>query len=118
MTPALILIVDDDERNRKLARDVLRLDGLATLEAGTGAEALELARAHRPDLVLLDLRLPDGDGTETLRALKLIAPIPVVALTAVGGARAALLEAGFDGYLEKPVDVLALPAEIRRLCGG
>lgn len=118
MTPPVVLVVDDDSRNRKLVRDVLRRAGLGTLEAADGEEAIALARAHAPDLVLMDLRLPDLDGTEALRRLKAdpaTAPIPVVALTAVAGARAALLEAGFAGYVEKPIDVLTLPAEVRRL---
>jgi len=118
VTPPVVLVVDDDSRNRKLVRDVLRRAGLGTLEAADGEEAIALARAHAPDLVLMDLRLPDLDGTEALRRLKAdpaTAPIPVVALTAVAGARAALLEAGFAGYVEKPIDVLTLPAEVRRL---
>ena len=121
MTPLLVLVVDDDDRNRKIACDVLAHDGLETMEAATSREALGLARERRPDLVLLDLRLPDAEGTDTLRSLRadpLTAAIPVVALTAVTGAREALLAAGFDGYIEKPIDVVSFPAEIRRLCGG
>jgi len=119
MTAPVVLVVDDDGRNRKLVRDVLRRDGLDTIEAASAADALALARAHVPDLVLMDLRLPDLDGAEALRRLHAdpaTAHIPVVALTAVAGAREALLEAGFAGYVEKPIDVRALPDEVRRRC--
>jgi two-component system cell cycle response regulator DivK len=119
MTPLVVLIVDDDARNRKLARDVLALAGIETLEAARGEDAIELARERLPDLVLMDLRLPDLDGGEALRRLRAdpaVAGIPVVAVTAVAGARDALLEAGFDGYLEKPIDVQELPAQVRRFC--
>jgi two-component system, cell cycle response regulator DivK len=121
MTSLVVLIVDDDARNRKLARDVLRLAGLETLEAASASDAIALARSHVPDLVLMDLRLPDLDGAEAARLLKVdpaTARIPVVALTAVAGAREALFEAGFDGYVEKPIDVKALPDEVRRLCAA
>ena len=117
----LVLVVDDDARNRKLARDVLAHAGLGTLEAASGADALTLARAHRPDLVLMDLRLPDMDGGEALRRLRIdraTAAIPVVAVTAVAGAREALLAAGFAGYVDKPIDPLELPAVVRRHCAG
>jgi two-component system cell cycle response regulator DivK len=120
MTPLVVLVVDDDDRNRKIAQDVLVHDGLETMGAATSLEALALARDRSPDLVLLDLRLPDAEGTDTLRSLRadpVTATIPVVALTAVTGARDALLAAGFDGYIEKPIDVLTFPAEVRRLCG-
>ena len=121
MTPAVVLIVDDDPLNRKLAREVLRAAGIETLEAARGRDALALARERLPDLVLLDLRLSDLDGFEALRRLRAdpaTGRIPVVALTAVAGAREALLDAGFDGYVEKPIDVEALPVEVRRHCPG
>ena len=111
-----ILIVDDDERNRKLVRDVLEAAGLATIEARDGEEALNRARAHRPAVVLLDVRLPDLDGTEVVRRLKAApetAAIPVVAVTALRGAADELLAAGFDACLEKPIDAVALPAQVR-----
>jgi len=121
MTPPVVLVVDDDARNRKLVRDVLRRAGLGTLEAASAADALALARAHVPDLVLMDLRLPDLGGAEALGRLQAdpaTARIPVVALTAVAGAREALLGVGFAGYVEKPIDVQALPDEVRRLCAS
>ncbi len=118
MTPLVVLVVDDDSRNRRLTRDVLGAAGLDTLEAGSGEEAIALAEQELPDLVLMDIRLPDIDGGEALRRLKAeptTAHIPVVALTALAGAREALLEAGFADYVEKPIDVKALPGLIRRL---
>ncbi len=120
MTQPLILIVDDNELNRKLARDVLRASGLDTLEATSGEEAIELARSRLPDVILMDLRLPDLDGEEAVRRLKAepaTAPIPVVAVTALSGARAALLEAGFAGYIEKPFDAVAFPRQVRGFAG-
>lgn len=118
MTPLVVLVVDDDSRNRRLTRDVLGAAGLDTLEAGSGEEAIALAEQELPDLVLMDIRLPDIDGGEALRRLKAeptTAHIPVVALTALAGAREALLEAGFADYVEKPIDVKALPDLVRRL---
>ena len=121
MRPVVVLIVDDDDRNRKLARDVLGFAGVETLEASSGQEAIVLAGEHLPDLVLLDLRLPDLDGAEVLRRLQTMpatAAIPVVALTAVSGARGTLTAAGFAGSIEKPFDIEELPAAVRRHCVG
>jgi two-component system cell cycle response regulator DivK len=117
----LVLIVDDNEKNRKLARDVLRAAGLRTLEASRGDEAISVATDHRPDVILLDLRLPDMNGTEValeLRRGNETERIPVVALSAStyawNGDR--LLAAGFDGYLQKPIDVRAFPEQVRGFC--
>ncbi len=117
----LVLIVDDNERNLKLARDVLRFAGFRTLEAGTAAGGVTLAAEHAPDVILMDIRLPDMDGTEALLRLRdgaATASIPVVALTsyAMKGDRERLLAAGFDGYLEKPISVRAFPEEVRSYC--
>ncbi len=114
----LVLIVDDNEKNLKLARDVLRHAGFRTLEAATGGEAIALAREHLPDVILMDIRLPDMDGTEAARALAAdaqTAAIPVVALTALAmkGDRERLLAAGFQGYLEKPISVREFPDQVR-----
>jgi two-component system cell cycle response regulator DivK len=121
MAGELILIVEDNERNRKLARDVLQFKGYRTLEAATAAEGIALAEAHRPRLVLMDIQLPDMEGTAALARLRAgaaTAPIPVVALTAFAmkddGAR--FLAAGFDGYLAKPIDVRQFPDQVRRFC--
>ena len=116
----LVLIVDDNEKNRKLAREVLRAAGLRTVEAASGDEAIAVAARRRPDVILLDLRLPDMDGTDVARGLRegaVTGRIPVVALSAsphAGSDR--LLAAGFDGYLQKPIDVRAFPEQVRRFC--
>jgi two-component system cell cycle response regulator DivK len=115
----LVLIVDDNERNRKLARDVLRSARFRTLEAATAAEGIALASEHLPDVVLMDLRLPDVDGTEavrTLRAEPRTSRIPVVAVTALPlDARDDwLFDAGFAGYIVKPIDVDEFPDLVRR----
>ena len=120
-SPELVLVVDDDERNRRLAVDVLRLAGLRTVEAGTGAEALSLASAELPDLVLLDLQLPDLDGVQVARELRAdarTAAIPLVALSALrlDGREEWLREAGFDGFLAKPIDVAEFPRVVRGYC--
>ena len=116
-----VLIVDDNEKNLKLARDVLRAAGFRTLEAESGAEGMVLAAKHLPDVILMDLRLPDMDGTDAARALgsgARTARIPVVALSSLPleGSGDWLLAAGFAGYLEKPISVGAFPNEVRRYC--
>jgi CheY-like chemotaxis protein len=116
----LILIVDDNELDTKLVRDVLHYHGFVTLEAGTAAEAVALAIADHPDLILMDVRLPDGDGPDvvaTLRADAHCATIPIVAVTAnaMPGDEQMLLQAGFTSYLCKPIAVLDLPEHVNRL---
>lgn len=117
----LVLIVDDNEQNAKLARDVLEAAGMSTLTAATAADGLELARRHRPDLVLMDLRLPDLDGIEAARRLRdceSTAHIPVVALSATNADEANdwIRGESFSGYIEKPIDVRDLPDQVRRHC--
>lgn len=119
--PLLVLIVEDNEQNAKLVRDVLEAAGMRTMSAATAAEGLALAREHQPALVLMDLRLPDLDGFEAARRLRADADtghIPVVALSATPAeeARGWLGEECFSGYIEKPVDVRELPAQVRRHC--
>ena len=114
-----VLVVEDNARNMRLLRDVLLAIGYRTLEASTGGQALSLAAEHRPAVVLMDIRLPDMDGVEALRRLRMderTASIPVLAVTAqaMKGDRERFTEAGFDGYLSKPVDVDALLAAVER----
>ena len=121
MTSAQILVVEDNDRNMKLFRDVLQATGFRTLEATTGELAVELAIEHAPDLVLMDVRLPDIDGIQALGRLcadERTAGVPVVALTAqaMEGDRERFLAAGFDGYLSKPVDIGELVATVGRHC--
>jgi CheY-like chemotaxis protein len=117
-----VLVVEDNERNMKLVRDVLRATGYTTLEATTGEDAVELAQAHEPALVLMDVQLPGIDGLEALRRLRqdeLTASIAVLAVTAqaMSGDRERFLEAGFDGYLSKPIDVAELIQVVQEHCG-
>ena len=118
---AQILVVEDNEKNMKLFRDVLDASGYRTLEAATGERAVELVFEHRPDLVLMDIQLPDIDGIEALSRLRAdgrTASVPVLALTAqaMEGDRERFLAAGFDGYLSKPVDIAEFVATVKRYC--
>ena len=123
MATERILIAEDNEKNIKLFRDLLRLNGYETLEASTGEQAIELATRHAPDLVLMDIRLPGMDGLEVLRQLReneRTADIPIVALTAqaMAGDRERFLEAGFNGYVSKPVNVADFIGTVRQYCEG
>ncbi len=118
-----ILVVEDNEKNMKLFRDVLTAKGYRTLEATTGESAVELATEHVPDLVLMDIQLPDIDGIEALtrlRADERTASIPVLALTAqaMHGDRERFLAGGFDGYVSKPIDIGELVDAVRQHCDG
>jgi len=116
-----ILLVEDNEKNMKLLRDVLRATGYETLEATTAGQALEMATQHVPALVLMDVRLPDMDGMEALDRLRLderTASIRVLAVTAeaMKEDRERFTQAGFDGYLSKPIDVDELLAMVELNC--
>jgi two-component system cell cycle response regulator DivK len=118
-----ILVVEDNEKNMKLVRDVLLATGYRTLEAATGGQAVELAAEHAPDLVLMDIQLPDVDGVNVLRRLRAderTAAIPVLAVTAqaMHGDRERLLAAGFDGYVSKPLNIRELISIVRQHCDG
>lgn len=122
MAGDLILVVEDNEKNLKLVRDVLQATGYRTLEARTGRQAVELATRHGPDVVLMDIQLPDVDGIEALgrlRADQRTATIPVLAVTAqaMRGDRERFLGAGFDGYLSKPVNIVELVSAVEQYCG-
>jgi two-component system cell cycle response regulator DivK len=118
----LVLIVDDNEKNRRLTRDVLGAAGFQTLEAADGAEALSLADGHLPDVILMDLRLPDTDGASVARELgtrERTTRIPVVALSSLPLDSDDRHRAGvFAGYLQKPFSVREFPAQVRRFCAG
>ena len=121
--PKRILIIEDNELNMKLLHDVLEAHGYATLTATEGAAALPLAREHRPDLILMDLRLPGISGLEAVRELKSDAGtrrIPVVAVTAfamVGDERRALA-GGCDGYVSKPIQLSDFLDMVKRFVGA
>jgi two-component system cell cycle response regulator DivK len=123
MARAQILVVEDNAKNMKLVRDVLQATGYRTLEATTGGRALQLALEHGPDLVLMDVQLPDIDGVEALgrlRADERTASIPVLALTAqaMHGDRERFLAAGFDDHIPKPLDVVELLRTVEHHCTG
>ena len=117
------LIIDDSDANRKLARVVLRADGFETVEAATGAEGIALAIEHAPDVILMDLRLPDMDGAEATRCLienERTSRIPVVAMSVMPleGSGEWLEAAGFAGWLAKPIRVGTFPEQVRWYCAG
>lgn len=123
MTDYRILVVEDNERNLKLVRDVLQFAGFDVVEARSGEQGVALARECFPDLVLMDIQLPHMDGAEALNQLR-DSPetrrVPVVALTAFAMRedREQALRAGFDGYLEKPISVRDLPEQVRHFLDG
>jgi two-component system cell cycle response regulator DivK len=117
----LILIVEDNDKNMKLTRDVLQFRGFRTVEATTGEDGVTLAGTHMPDLILMDIALPGIDGVEAAQQLKAkpsTAPIPIVALTAsvMEADRARFGEAGFAGLIAKPIDVLTFPDQVLAYC--
>jgi len=114
----LILIVEDNEKNMKLARDVLRFHGFRTVEATDGETAITLAAEQLPALVLMDIQLPGIDGIAAMKRIRADARtkhIPTVALTAsvMTGDRERFDEAGFDGFIAKPIDVKSFPTTVR-----
>ena len=118
-----ILLVEDNELNRDMLRRRLSHRGYEVLLAANGRQGIEMARRHKPDVVLMDLSLPEIDGWQVTRLLKSDAQtrdIPVVALTAHAmlGDREKALEAGCDDYATKPVDMPLLVGMIERLTGG
>jgi len=113
----VILIVDDDPKNRKLARDLLMVSGYTTIEATDGEQGVELAKVRKPDLILMDIMMPKMDGLEATRILKADATtrnIPILALSsqAMKGDKDRILEAGCNGYLAKPIDIQELLKEV------
>ena len=120
MTGALILIVEDNDKNRKLVRDVLTFKGYETIESETGEEGVRLAKEVRPSLVLMDIRLPGIDGVEALRRLRAeetTQAIPVLAMTAsvMSEDRQKIMAAGFDGYQSKPINVTDFVTAVAQL---
>ena len=120
MANELILIVEDNAMNLKLVRDTLQAKGYRTIEAGTGEEGVQLARAQQPALVLMDIQLPGISGIEAfhqLRADPSTSSIPVVAVTAsvMAQERQKVMAAGFNGFQDKPISVRELLETIRQL---
>jgi two-component system cell cycle response regulator DivK len=117
-----ILIVEDNEKNMKLARDILRAKGYATLEAINGLDGVKLALEQVPDLVLMDIQLPDINGIDAfarIRGNAATAKVPVVAFTAsvTTNDRSRIGDAGFDGFLGKPINLKEFLETVRRVLG-
>jgi two-component system cell cycle response regulator DivK len=120
---SLVLIVEDNERNLKLVRDVLQAKGYATLEAGSAEQGLALARERAPDLILMDIHLPGMNGIQALKALRAqgaTAAIPVIAITASVMQQSVreVMAAGFEALIEKPIEVLGFLEKVRRVLEG
>jgi two-component system, cell cycle response regulator DivK len=117
---SLILIVEDNEKNMKLVRDVLQAKGYATIEAVTGEDGVRLAGERKPDLILMDIQLPGISGIEALRQLRAspeTATIPAIAVTAsvMQQDRKQITEAGFDAYIGKPINLKEFLETVRAM---
>jgi len=120
---SLILIVEDNEKNLKLVRDVLQVKGYETVDAGAAEDGLKLARERKPSLILMDIQLPGMSGVDALRALRAepeTAGIPVVAVTAsvMQQDRQQIMRAGFDGFIEKPISLRKLLDTVQQALAG
>jgi CheY-like chemotaxis protein len=123
MANELILIIEDNEKNRKLCRDVLQVKGFKTIESETAEEGLELARSQSPALILMDIQLPGMDGIAALKQLRVDAKtksISVIAITASAMThnRQTMLAEGFDGYQTKPIGLKDFLGEVERVLGA
>jgi len=122
MSAKTILIVDDNQKNLKLIRDILQFKGFATVEAADGETAVELAKSNQPSLILMDVQLPGMDGRTAMKAIKAnerTRNIPVVALTALAmrGTREELLADGFDDYISKPIEIKEVLKLVQKFLG-
>ena len=118
-----VLIIEDNEKNMKLARDVLQAKGYKTLEAVTGEEGVKLAKENAPDLVLMDIQLPGINGIDAFKQIRAdpkTARIPVVALTAsvTPTDRSQITAAGFDAFIGKPINLKEFVETVKRLVDG
>lgn len=118
-----ILYIEDNPDNRLLVKRVLVVEGYTVLEAGSASEALQVITNRTPNLILMDINMPDLDGytlTALLKSLPVLAHTPIIALTAnvMKGDRERSLQAGCDGYIHKPIDVDALPRQVARFLVG
>jgi len=119
MSNAIIFYIEDNIDNRTLIRRILTAEGYQVVEAGNAREALEMLETLRPDLILMDINMPEMDGytlTAQIRGMSGFEIVPIVALTAnvMRGDRERSLEAGCDGYIQKPIDIDILPQQIER----
>lgn len=114
-----VMVVEDNEKNRKLIRVVLKAKGYNVIEATTGEEALSLLKEQRPDIILMDIQLPGIDGLTLIRQIKADVDkkdIPIIAVTAhaMKGDEQKILETGCDAYMSKPIDTRELPLTIEK----
>jgi len=114
-----ILIVEDNEKNMKLVRDILQHQGHATLEAATGTDGVRLAREHRPDLILMDIQLPDIDGIAALRQIRAepaldATPVLAVSASVMPDEQQKIVTSGFDAFITKPIDLKGFRETVRR----
>jgi two-component system, cell cycle response regulator DivK len=121
MAGELILIVEDNDLNLELVRDLLQVSGYRTLEAVNATDGVALAAAHHPDLILMDVQLPDSGGVAALKHLRAqpdLVLTTVVALTAFAMRedREQLLAAGFDGYMSKPIEIRSFLEQVQQFC--
>ena len=117
-----ILIVEDNEKNMKLVRDILQFKGYQTIEAVTGNQGLALARERQPDLILMDIQLPDINGIEALRQIRAepaLSKTPVVAVSAsvMPDEQQKIVASGFDAYITKPIDLKSFVATVEKFAG-
>ena len=120
MANELILIIEDNEKNRKLCRDVLQVKGYQTIESETAEEGLKLVEQRSPALILMDIQLPGMDGITAMKQLKAdpnTQNIPIIAITAsaMTNNRTTMLAEGFDGYQTKPISLKDFLAEVQRV---
>jgi CheY-like chemotaxis protein len=123
MANELILIIEDNEKNRKLCRDVLQVKGYQTIESETAEEGLKLVEDKSPALILMDIQLPGMDGVTAMKQLKAdpnTKSIPIIAITAsaMTNNRTAMLAEGFDGYQTKPIALKDFLGEVDRVLGA
>jgi len=114
-----ILIVEDNEKNMKLVRDILRHQGHTTLEAATGTDGVRLAQEQRPDLILMDIQLPDIDGIAALRQIRAqpnLDATPVIAVSAsvMPDEQQKVVSSGFDAFITKPIDLKRFRETVQR----
>jgi two-component system cell cycle response regulator DivK len=119
MSNAIVLNIEDNIDNRTLIRRILMAEGYEVAEAGNAGEALDVLKSLHPDLILMDINMPEVDGytlTSRIRAMSGFENVPIVALTAnvMRGDRERSLEAGCDGYIQKPIDIDLLPQQVER----
>ena len=119
MSEKVIFYIEDNIDNRTLIRRILTAEGYKVVEAGNAREALETLKSLHPDMILMDINMPEVDGytlTAQIRGIEGFESMPIVALTAnvMRGDRERSLEAGCDGYIQKPIDIDLLPQQVER----